>query len=58
MKGQAKSYELWSVGPRFVAYVFYSGVDPALLASALADDVDVDESALENDPDLLVRCVP
>lgn len=31
------------------------GVDPALLASALADDVDVDESALENDPDLLAE---
>ncbi|KAK6729074.1 hypothetical protein RB195_006245 [Necator americanus] len=29
------------------------GVDPAMLAAALADDVEVDESALENDSDLL-----
>ncbi|EYB99825.1 hypothetical protein Y032_0119g790 [Ancylostoma ceylanicum] len=31
------------------------GVDPATLAAALADDVEVDESALENDPDLLAE---
>ncbi|WKX91019.1 hypothetical protein Q1695_009676 [Nippostrongylus brasiliensis] len=31
------------------------GVDPALLASALADDVEIDESALEDDPDLMAE---
>ncbi|VDM65574.1 unnamed protein product, partial [Strongylus vulgaris] len=31
------------------------GLDPAILAAALADDVEIDDSALENDPDLLAE---
>ncbi|PIO70862.1 hypothetical protein TELCIR_07261, partial [Teladorsagia circumcincta] len=31
------------------------GVDPTLLSKALADDVEVDENALENDPELLAE---
>ncbi|CAJ0595069.1 unnamed protein product [Cylicocyclus nassatus] len=31
------------------------GLDPAVLAAALADDVDIDVSELENDPDLLAE---
>ncbi|KAK6030382.1 hypothetical protein OSTOST_03489, partial [Ostertagia ostertagi] len=31
------------------------GVDPTLLSKALADDVEVDETALENDPELLAE---
>ncbi|KAK5973559.1 hypothetical protein GCK32_004320 [Trichostrongylus colubriformis] len=34
---------------------FLPGVDPTLLSKALADDVEVDESALENDPELLAE---
>ncbi|KAK6059804.1 hypothetical protein COOONC_02549 [Cooperia oncophora] len=42
-------------GAPLVELLFLPGVDPTLLSKALADDVEIDESTLENDPELLAE---